>query len=50
MITQMWQPWEMLDMLPPLSPDKHSCWREELHKGAKMRHTYFATQIIFSGG
>ena len=38
------------DLLPPLSPAQHSCWREELHKAAKMRHTYFATQIIFSQG
>ena len=27
------------DLLPPLSPAQHSCWREELHKAAKMRHT-----------
>ena len=38
------------DLLPPLSPAQHSCWREELHKAAKMRHTYFATQIIFFQG
>ena len=38
------------DLLLPLSPAHHSCWREELHKAAKMCHTYFATQIFFSGG
>ena len=41
---------DVRDLLPPLSPAQHSCWREELHKAAKMRHTYFATQIIFFRG
>ena len=41
---------DVRDLLPPLSPAQHSCWREELHKAAKMRHTYFATQIIFFQG
>ena len=41
---------DVKDLLPPLSPAQHSCWREELHKAAKMRHTYFATQIIFFQG
>ena len=41
---------DVRDSLPPLSPAQHSCWREELHKAAKMRHTYFATQIIFFQG
>ena len=38
---------DVRDLLPPLSPAHHSCWREEFHKVAKMCHTYFATQIIF---
>ena len=41
---------DVRDLLPPLSPAQHSCWREELHKAAKMRLTYFATQIIFFQG
>ena len=30
---------DVRDLLPPLSPAQHSCWREELHKAAKMCHT-----------
>ena len=41
---------DVKDLLPPLSPDQHSGWRDELHKAAKMRHTYFATQIVFFRG
>ena len=38
------------DLLPPLSPAQHSCWREELHKVPILRHTFFGTEIIFFQG
>ena len=38
---------DVRDLLPPLSPARHSCWREEFYKVAKMCHTVLCHQNHF---